>query len=71
MSTFCSIRWVAKLWRQGVHRHALVDLGFTCRGMHGAVELAGTHRVDWILAGKQPATLQQLALGMANPPPAT
>jgi len=30
--------------------------------MHGAVELAGTQRVDWLLAGKQPATLEQLAL---------
>ena len=40
---------------QGVHRHPLVDLGRSRRGMYRTVELAGAQRVDRVLSRKQPA----------------
>jgi hypothetical protein len=54
---------------QRMHRHALVDPGRLRGGMHGAVELTGAERFDWIESGKQPAAIEHLALGTGHPPP--
>ena len=63
MSTFCSSRWVAKLCRKRVRRHALGDSRQVLGGVHGAVELPGRHRIDRVLARKQPG------LRPRRPPP--
>src|SRR5258708_31952171 len=39
---------------QGVQRDALVDLRHLRRGVAGAIELAGGHRLRWIAAREQP-----------------
>ena len=54
MSTFCSSRWVAKL-AQRVRRDPLGDPGRLRRGVDGAHQLAGRHRVDRVLAREQPS----------------
>jgi len=48
---------------QRVRRHVLLDASGLCGGMAGAIELARRHRIDWVLARKQPA------LGPRYPPP--
>src|SRR5438093_11307919 len=47
----------------------LVDVGGQRRGVHGAVELAAGQRLDRILPGKQPTSVEHLALGPRHPPP--
>ena len=55
---------------QRVHRHPLVDPGRDRRVMDGAVELARCdQRLDRVQAGKQPATVEHLALRPGHPPP--
>jgi hypothetical protein len=63
MSTFCSSRWVAKLCRK-VCGEKRLDIQRLRRGGDGAPKLAGGHRVDWVLARKQP-DLQNLMLSIA------
>ena len=48
---------------QGVRRHALGDSRQVLGGVHGAVELAGRHWIDRVLARKQPG------LRPRRPPP--
>jgi hypothetical protein len=52
MSVFCSSRWVAKLCRKVVQRHALIDLGQLSRGVAGAIELTCRHRLHRVAARK-------------------
>jgi hypothetical protein len=54
---------------QGVHRNAFLDAGFVGGRVDGAIELAGTQMPDRILARKQPAAVEHLALGTGDPPP--
>ena len=69
MSSFCSSRCVAKAVTQRVHGHPLVDVRGGGRLVHGAVELPGTHGLHRILARKEPAVGQHLALGPGVAPP--
>jgi len=54
---------------QGVGRHALVDLGGVGSKVDGAVELPRAQRVGRIQAREQPASRQDLALGVTQAPP--
>ncbi len=69
MSTFCSSRWVAKLWRRVCIETRLSISAAVGRGVHGAVELAGGEWVDRVLPGEQPAAVEHLALRMGHAPP--
>jgi hypothetical protein len=54
---------------QRVWRHALLDSRGLGGGTNGAAELAGRQRLDWVAAGKQPASRQQQAAPPPFPPP--
>jgi len=54
---------------QGMHRDVLLDAGFVSGGMNSPIELPGAEVSDRILAGKQPAALEHLALRPRHPPP--
>ena len=52
-----------------VHRHPLVDLRGLGSGMDGPVQLPGAQPVNRVETGKQPATIEHLALGAGHSPP--
>src|ERR1700723_1896884 len=54
MSTFCSSRWVANLCRKVCGETRLAMPARLRRGVNGAHELAGRHRVDRVPAGEEP-----------------
>ena len=54
ISTPCSRRWVAKLWRKRVHGDGLVEAGGLGRLAAGALHRARRNGTCWIGAGEQP-----------------
>ena len=69
MSTSCSSRWVAKLWRSVCGLTQLADAGSVGRFVNGAVQLPGRDRVGVAAAWEQPAVGQQDAAPFALAPP--
>ena len=52
-----------------VHGYPFIDPGIGCGGYDGTTQPAVADRIDRVLAGKQPSTIEQQAAGAAFLPP--